>query len=48
MVLFRHDARGVLEEIIARNGQNRSMGDLMSILSRRDVRDLLSPLFSID
>lgn len=42
MVLFRHDARAVLEEMMAKNRQNRGMGDLMSILSRRDVRDLLS------
>lgn len=46
-MLFRHDARAVLEEIVAGNGQNRSMGDLVSILSRRDVRDILSPLFSV-
>ena len=40
LILFRHDARAILEEIIARNGQDRSMGDLVSIFSRRDVRGL--------
>ena len=41
LMLFRHDARAMLEEIRARNKQDRSMGDLISMLARRDVRDPL-------
>ena len=40
VILFRHDARAMLEEIISGNGQDRSTGDLMSMFSRRDVRGL--------
>jgi hypothetical protein len=40
LILLRHDARAMLEEITAGNGNDRSMGDLISMLSRRDVRDL--------
>lgn len=38
MILFGHDARAMFEEIIAGSGQDRSMGDLIPMFSRRDVR----------
>ena len=47
LTVLRHDARLMLEEITAGNGQDRGMGDLSSLLSRRDVRDLLDLLFSL-
>lgn len=34
-----HDARAMLEEITAGKGQDRGMEDLISMFSRRDVRD---------
>ena len=46
LTMLRQDARAMLEEITAGNRQDRSMEDLISMLSRRDVRDLLSLVFS--
>lgn len=37
LMLFRHDARAMLEEIISGSGQDRSTGDLVSMFSRSDV-----------
>lgn len=42
LILFRHETRAMLEEITAGNGQDRSMGDLISLFSRRDVSDPLN------
>ena len=39
LTLLRHDARAMLEEIMAETAQDRGMGDLIPMLSRRDVRD---------
>ena len=46
-MVLRHDARLMLEEITAGSEQDRGMGDLNSLLSRRDVRDLLDLLVSL-
>ena len=45
LMLLRHDGRATLEEVISRIKQGHSMEDLISMLSRRDVRDLLSLAF---
>jgi hypothetical protein len=39
LMALRHDARAMLEEIMAETAQNHGMGDLIPMLSRRDVRD---------
>jgi len=45
LILLRHEARAMLEEITTGNGQDRSMGDLVSLFSRRDVRVFLNLMF---
>jgi len=42
LTLLRQDARVLLEGVMAGSSQDRSMGELAPMLSRRDVRGLLN------
>ena len=45
LMLFRHDALAMLEDITAGNKQGRRMRDLISILRKRDVCGTLDLTF---
>ena len=45
LMLLRRDARATLEEVISGSKRDRSMGVLISVLPRRDVRDILGSAF---